>query len=851
MRINKYVGMAMGTFAVAAGVLASPLWAEDQSADKFDAAIKMAMASPNSAQYLSALTCAKGELGMTDGVRVLAKTNDKGAQVETYLAKHGGRVSSRHGNIVSLIMPYEALRGLSKLDSVSFIEASQPMEACNDKAADNEVGTHLEALRKNCPAYTGKGVVVGVIDTGIDTTLDAFKDEKGKSRISYFWNLAADDATRYPTVVTPEGESRTYAYGSEYTAADIDAQTEDAPIFIDEYGHGTHVSGTIGGRDKQYPGMAPDVKYIVTVNEGENIEKGDLFCGEGSGSTLDSLEYIISRAEEMGMPLVVNLSMGTNMGPHDGSTLFEQAIQSDIEERGLIICVASGNSQDEAKNAVVTIPAGGSEEVKLDFTAYEPSASPLLYNAIEMWSTGNPQIDLKIAGKDVEREIAYDETIEDAVEFDGTNLLCSKEFGSALNGDDRTLLNFETNSDEKNLKLTLTLTNKGSEDAVVHLYLQRNTVSKFIDHVDEGGAVGLPATTPGAVTVGAYTTRKIAGLYSEPIGEICSFSGCGPVRRSDLFTGVNAWKPDIVAPGAVLCSMGSTGYNEGKHVYMVGTSMATPVVTGTVALLLQNMPDATAEQVKEAIFEKAESDGFTGEVPNSVYGHGKINASCVESSKVVSPQPRLANAERSKDNQYDLVITGENFSPLVDVYINGILWNADYVVYEGQQVLVVKNVFAKTSPLSENGLINVETVRVVNRLGKAGANSDEISVSEKSGKDIGSLSSGSGGCFIATAAYGSYLEPEVMTLRRFRDRSLITNAPGRAFVKLYYTYSPPAADFIAEHPAARWAARAALTPVVYSVSHPGTALALALLLGVTGGAVYRRRRMAKVEEKAG
>ena len=102
--------------------------------------------------------------------------------------------------------------------------------------------------------------------------------------------------------------------------------------------------------------------------------------------------------------------------------------------------------------------------------------------------------------------------------------------------------------------------------------------------------------------------------------------------------------------------------------------------------------------------------------------------------------------------------------------------------------------------------------------------------------------SGGGGCFIATAAYGSSLNPKVAVLRRFRDQHLLTNAPGRAFVAFYYRNSPPIARFLKERPALRAAVRGALTPVVAAVEHPLPALALVLAMALTGLRLVRRRR---------
>ncbi len=864
MRINRFFGWTLGLCALACSVTATPLFADIPTTDKYDAVIKMAMHKDNGGQVLNRLTLAKSIAGESDTVKVLVKTDDNGKDAAAYAKKMGGSYDSRHGQIVSLTLPYNALSGLGKLSSVKRIEASMGLNNCNNIAAGEEYGTNLTTLLSENPNYTGRGIVVGVLDTGIDTTLPAFQDEEGNTRIDYFWDQSTDTEDRHPVVVTPEGESRTYEYGTEYTAADIDKQTESDPVCVDEGGHGTHVCGTIGGRDDVFPGMAPEVHYIVVKNDTGD----DFWKGAGTGSCLDAYEYIVSRAHEMGLPLVINQSQGSCLGPHDGSTLFEQAIQADIEDpqRNMILCASSGNMNNDAIAAEVTIAPGETIEIPTDFLiASAEQYDSVMGCTLEYWSDNNAAIDMNFsydATNGFERTVTYEETVDEEEDLtDRFSFNCVKEFASSLNGDDRTLLTIHSKTGKIFLlPVTIKLTNQDTKDTRVNLYFQRNSGSMFNDPNQICyGTVAIPGSTPGAITVGAYTSRpsfinkdKVIINLGDEAGVVSSFSSQGPMRKDTLYTGLNESKPDIVAPGEFIISQKASGYDDpnylfrdGIHLGMMGTSMSCPVVTGTVALILQNMPNATAADIKRILFASALVDEATGEVPNSTYGHGKLQAKACTSSEIISPTPKLSEAAVSKTNKKDIVLTGSNFVPECDVFINGELWDKDLVEVVNSTTIILHDVYTKDSPLNVDGEVVVDTIRVVNRLAPAASNFSELTdLAKKDPTDdkLAHLDSGSG-CFIATAAYGSYLEPEVMALRRFRDRDLITNAPGREFVKLYYTYSPPVANFIAAHPSARFATRVALTPLVYSVSHPTSALALALVLGLgVGGAVYRRRR---------
>lgn len=227
---------------------------------------------------------------------------------------------------------------------------------------------------------------------------------------------------------------------------------------------------------------------------------------------------------------------------------------------------------------------------------------------------------------------------------------------------------------------------------------------------------------------------------------ISSAVAVGAVTDDNAEASFSNWHPDLMdlwAPGVNIYS--STGVSDNSYASWSGTSMAAPHVAGTWAILMDENPAATVDEILDSL-------SSTGEFVTT-------------SAK-------------------DPVCSG---------------------------------------PMTEE--------RRIQLAGALGVDPLEPSLNSSGG--------GSGACFIATAAYGSYLAPEVEVLKRFRDMHLLTNSLGRRFVNVYYRYSPPAADFISHHRSLRLISRIILTPVVYCVKYP---LAFLLVLALSAVGIWSKKR---------
>jgi subtilisin family serine protease len=286
----------------------------------------------------------------------------------------GFRIQSQVGDVATLDLNLDQLPDLASLESVRKIFASVVRRPMNDRARQSVGIDNSSGLRQ--VAQTGRGVVVGIIDTGIDFRHADFTVPGSGGRQTRI--KAMLDMTEYGTQSPDPGwnyilPGKSAVIGHLYTEADINsalqnpkpaAQNADTVKERDKSGHGTHVAGTAAGNGLAspttgtYAGMAPEADLIIVKASRQNDGEDDF----DTTDIINGLEFIKQKAAELGEPFVINLSIGGQIGPHDGTTPDERAIDSLVSSgTGRAVCVAAGNEGDSSTHARSIVPAGGSQ----------------------------------------------------------------------------------------------------------------------------------------------------------------------------------------------------------------------------------------------------------------------------------------------------------------------------------------------------------------------------------------------------------------------------------------------------------------------------------------------------------
>jgi subtilisin family serine protease len=481
------------------------------------------------------------------------------------------------------------------------------------------------------PVYaglTGARVVVGIVDTGIDLYHGDFRDASNQTRIAYLWDQTLSGTP-------PPG----YTYGREWSAAQINA---GLAIENDTSGHGTHVlgiaagdgSGTGNGKPPfRYVGMAPDAVIIAV--------KSDLY----SDKIADGVNYIFGRAEQMGLPAVVDLSLGNQFGPHDGTDDFDVTMDL-LSGPGHIVVAAAGNDRGDAVHAEAIVAPADSATITFTIPGYTPQ--PLNNNdevVMDAWYTGGTNLSIQVispngavVGPVAKGASVASSTPDGRVEIDNATWVPGNgaENASIRLIDAVALLAPRQGTWTIRIDSLDPATGKAPPEFDIWAWYASMGNVRFVRRVQEEEIVSSPASADSVIAVAAYMTKtrwpSIDGntyrYDPEPVrGDIADFSSIGPRRDGVL-------KPDIAAPGMAIISALSTAapYDarvvapDGVHWVLQGTSMAAPHVAGLAALMDQAWGPISALEMRQRIAAAARADAHTGSVPNTTWGYGKINS---------------------------------------------------------------------------------------------------------------------------------------------------------------------------------------------------------------------------------
>jgi len=558
--------------------------------------------------------------GTEPRLRLLAVTDDVDA-----LRDAGADVGTVAGRAVVFEIPLAAVRGLEHVPGLRSVNLPMPLQPALDVSVP-EIGA-AQVHGSTLPPYsgmTGKGVVVGIVDTGLDLAHEDFRNADGTTRVSLLWDQT-DKGGPHP------GFPNFYSYGTEWTAADINS---GAAREKDTDGHGTHVSGIAVGNGRATGNGLAAYTYVGVAPEAEI-----LFCKTTltSDAVLDAVSWIQGSAGSR--PCVVNLSLGSQAGPHDGTGELDIALAG-LAGPGRILVAAAGSYNLSRIHAQALIPGLSTVTFNMyvPFYSYTSNEEMVL---IDGWYAGSGLVNVYLTTPSG-HVVAGGSAINTS---DGFVFLDQGIY--AGNGDRNVVVDISDRDGEspppatgywafhcQNMQATPT------EIDFWIFYANLGVDVFWTNNVDNSELVLTPASSDSVLGVGAYVTKttwnSIDGLshgYGEEVtlGARAPFSNPGPNRDGGL-------KPDISAPGMGIASSKSADATDpllvapgrvlpdGQHVISQGSSQASPHVAGVVALMLQANPGLSVGDVRKILVSTARHDAFTGTGWSNYYGAGKIDA---------------------------------------------------------------------------------------------------------------------------------------------------------------------------------------------------------------------------------
>lgn len=648
------------------------------------------------------------------------------------LEAQGVKIVSQQDDLVIVSMPIDKVQKFSEIDAVKKMTFGSKVYAKNDSA---RAATKIASLQTGFgwdQAYKGTGVVVGLYDTGLDPNHITFKNGS-KLRVQRVWTF--DEYGLSQSLETPEA------------IASFSTETKYAT-------HGTHVLGVMAG------------SYNSTTNKYYGVATGAdiaIACGTLSmNSVLSGLDKIASYAEAENKPAVINVSLGVNTGPHDGTDLTSQYL-SKLGERA-ILCLSAGNEGTETI-ALRQSFTSTEKDIKSFVTENSSEYDGIVVGQVEFWGADNSEFTVKafiydIVGDTMVYELpANSKSTNEKFTYvaspgyyeDGTGDLKDANFEKAFTGymglasavdEDNNRYQvfldyymFETAANNGNYVLGFKV--EGNPGQKVYGYCD-GIYSKLTSHGLEGwnpgtsnGSISGLVCGDNVISVGAYATRTLYpaangskyyypdllhnGNPKAPSGNMLPFTSYGTLLD-------NTTRPHVCAPGYLISSysgpymeyaisqgVGESGYSASQksgtktHYWgvMTGTSQASPFAAGVIALWLQADPTLKFDDIVKIIEETSIKDDYVATTGvKEQWGHGKINP--VDGIKYILDMGGVESVF-ADENRLMVNPIGEN---QYEVFVAGET-SLNVVVYNmSGQPVIMNNVNGDTATLDVDNLSN-------------------------------------------------------------------------------------------------------------------------------------------------
>lgn len=514
------------------------------------------------------------------------------------------------------VHPYYMIPSLFSPLDYNAMEASGILSAFNSPALNNQ----------------GKGVLIGLVDTGIDYRSPLFQNPDGTTRIAGIW----DQSVPIEEDVLPAGVPDYYpmggsSYGTEYTREQInEALASDDPLSLvptqDTIGHGTFLAGLAAGSSipqEDFTGAAPEAELAVVKLKPAKKYLRDFYLIPSDAPAFQEndimmgIKYLRMMADRLKKPLVILLAMGSNSGSHIGTSPLSQVTQNYSGFFGIITVIAGGNETGAAHHFYASIPAGTEyEDVEIRVGKEEAERGFVL----ELWAADADTYTVGFISPSGERisRIPIIANNETSIPFllDATTITVNYQLIEAESGSQLIFMRFQTPAAGI---WTVRVYNTQRFKGTFHMWLPVQGMisgeTVFL-RPDPYSTITVPGNSRLPITVGAYDTST-GGIY---------------IHSSRGFTPNQIVKPELAAPGVNILGP-SVGRKPGSDTPMTtrtGTSAAAAITAGAAANLLGwgivegNYPTMSEASVKSYLIRGAQRNPALT-YPNREFGYGTLD----------------------------------------------------------------------------------------------------------------------------------------------------------------------------------------------------------------------------------